>query len=542
MTTAVSAAGWTFDHARSTPDAPAVAGPGGRLSYRELARAMASLAGDLRASGFGPGCRLVVSLPSGPPAIVAILAAQMAGGAAVPIDHELGGDALRSVLAQTRARHAVLWAPDAPRWGAVATSGLRLQRVWVLPDASADRNVALPGEHGAALGADGAPENAREPLGSPCAVAPGDDALVLFTSGSTGEPRGVVQTYGNVLANTNSITRYLGLGPDDRAMLILPLFYCYGLSVLQTHLHVGGSVFAEPRSMYPRLVLDGIASEGCTGFAGVPLTFELLRRHCDVAAAPKPRLRYVTQAGGAMAPDTIRWARRSFAPAPLYVMYGQTEATARLAYLPPEHGEAKAGSIGVAIPGVSLRVAGPDGRELPPGEVGELVARGDNVTAGYLGAPDETAATFREDGLHTGDLAYRDEDGFFFLVGRAKEMLKLAGHRVSPVEIERALLEHPAVLEAAVAGVPDPVMGEAALAFVVCRHGETVSDRELRAFSRRRLPSHCVPAAVRFVGALPRGGAGKLLRQALARMARAAGPGEREPSEGEASVPPPREE
>jgi acyl-CoA synthetase (AMP-forming)/AMP-acid ligase II len=418
---------------------------------------------------------------------------------------------------------------------ALAKSGLHLQRVWVLPDASADRNVLLAGEHIATLGADGAPASGPEPLGSPCAVAAGDEALVLFTSGSTGEPRGVVQTFGNILANTGSIVRYLGLGRDDRAMLILPLFYCYGLSVLQTHLHVGGSVFVESRSMYPRLVLDGLASEGCTGFAGVPLTFELLRRHCDVAAVPKPRLRYVTQAGGAMAPDTVRWARRSFAPAALYVMYGQTEATARLAYLPPDQGEAKAGSIGVAIPGVALRVVGPDGRELPPGEVGELVARGDNVTAGYLGAPDETAATFCADGLHTGDLAYRDGDGFFYVVGRVKEMLKLGGHRVSPVEIERVLGEHPAVLEAAVAGVPDPIMGEVPIAFVVCRHGEAVGDRELRAFSRRRLPSHCVPAGIRFVTALPRGGAGKLKRQALSRMARS-------PSEGEASVPPSREE
>jgi acyl-CoA synthetase (AMP-forming)/AMP-acid ligase II len=533
MTTALSAAGWAFDHARSTPDAPAIAGLAGRLSYGELAAAMASLAGDLHASGFGPGCRLVVSLPAGPAAVVAILAAQMAGGAAVPIDHELGDGALRSVLAQTRARHAVLWAPDTARWGAVAAGGVRLQRAWVLPDAAA-RNVALLGERGAALGVLGAPASARAPLPFPCAVSPGDEALVLFTSGSTGEPRGVVQTYGNVLANTRSILGYLGLGPADRAMLILPLFYCYGLSVLQTHLHVGGSVFIEPRSMYPRLVLDGLAAEGCTGFAGVPLTFELLRRACDVAAAPKPRLRYVTQAGGAMAPDTVRWARQSFAPARLYVMYGQTEATARLAYLPPERGDAKAGSIGVAIPGVSLRVVAPDGRELPAGEVGELVARGDNVTAGYLGAPEETAATFREDGLHTGDLAYRDGDGFFFVVGRAKEMLKLGGHRVSPAEIERVLGEHPAVLEAAVAGVPDPLQGEVAHAFVVCRPGEPVSDRELRAYSRRRLPAHCVPAAVRFVQALPRGGSGKLLRQALARMARSpdasrSGPG-REPS------------
>jgi acyl-CoA synthetase (AMP-forming)/AMP-acid ligase II len=517
--TALSTAGWVWEHARSTPGAPAVDGPDSRLSYGELARAMAALGGDLRAAGFGPGCRLVVALPSAPAAVVAILAAQMAGGSAVPIDRELQRESLRSVLAQTGARHAVLHAPDAPRWTALGPVGL--ERSWVLPDPDAKRNVALAPGVGLSvrLGNDGAPASASRPLAEPWPLAPSDEGLVLFTSGSTGEPRGVIQTYGNILANTRSIVAYLGLGSSDRAMAILPLFYCYGLSVLQTHLYVGGSVFLESRSMYPRVVLDGIAAEGCTGFAGVPLTFELLRRQCAVAAAPKPRLRYVTQAGGAMAPETIRWARRSFHPAPLYVMYGQTEATARLAYLPPEHGEAKAGSIGIPIPGVTLRVVAPDGRELPPGEVGELVARGDNVTAGYLGAPEETAATFRDDGLHTGDLAYRDGDGFLFVVGRAKEMLKIGGHRVSPIEIEKVVLDHPAVLEAAVAGVPDAVMGETAVAFVVCRQGQAITERELRSFCRQRLPPHCVPSTIRFVTALPRGGSGKLSRQKLVRMA-----------------------
>ncbi len=533
--TANSTAGWVWEHARSNPGARAVDGPDCRLSYGELARAMASLAGDLRDSGFGPGCRLVVALPSVPAAVVAVLAAQMAGGSAVPIDRELQGEALRSVLVQTGARHAVLWAPDAPRWTALGRIGL--ERSWVLPDADAKRNIALASqgapnrERGFAasidlgvglsvrLRNDGASASPSRPLADPWPVAPSDEALVLFTSGSTGDPRGVIQTYRNILANTRSIVAYLGLGPDDRAMAILPLFYCYGLSVLQTHLHVGGSVFLEPRSMYPRVVLDGIAAEGCTGFAGVPLTFELLRRQCDVTAASKPRLRYVTQAGGAMAPDTIGWARRSFHPAWLYVMYGQTEATARLAYLPPERAEEKAGSIGIPIPGVDLRVLGPDGRELPPGEVGEMVARGENVTAGYLGAPEETQATFRPDGLHTGDLAYRDGDGFLFVVGRAKEMLKLGGHRVSPIQIEKVVLEHPGVLEAAVAGVPEAIMGETAVAFVVCRHGQAITERELRSFCRQRLPAHCVPSTIRFVTALPRGGAGKLLRQNLVRMA-----------------------
>ncbi|HZZ86669.1 MAG TPA: class I adenylate-forming enzyme family protein [Anaeromyxobacteraceae bacterium] len=514
---AISPAAWAWEHARARPDAPAVDGSGVRLTYGELARAAGALAAELRAAGFGPGRRLVVALPSAPSAVVALLAAQLAGGSAVPLDRGAGGAALRNVLAQTGARHAVGWAPDLPIWTALGAA--RPERLWTVPSGEAGEAPAAAGEWEARLDLRGAPVRPSSAPAEPWPVAPGDEALVLFTSGSTGEPRGVVQTYGNLLANTRSIVEYLGLRRDDRAMAILPLFYCYGLSVLQTHLYVGGSVFLEPRSMYPRVVLDGIAAEGCTGFAGVPLTFELLRRQCDAAAAPKPRLRYLTQAGGAMAQETIRWARQAFHPALLYVMYGQTEATARLAYLPPERAEEKAGSIGIAIPGVELRVVGPDGGELPAGEVGELVARGDNVTAGYLGAPAETAATFREDGLHTGDLARRDEDGFFFIAGRAKEMLKIGGHRESPARIEQVALQHPDVLEVAVAGVPDALMGEVPAMFVVRRPDRSAGERELRAFCRQHLPAHCVPVAVRFLPSLPRSTSGKLLRQELARLA-----------------------
>jgi long-chain acyl-CoA synthetase len=512
--TVPSVPAWIQKHARARPAAPAVDGPELRLSYAALAGATAALAGDLRAAGFGRGSRLVVALPHAPAAVVALAAAQMAGGSAVPLARDADADTVRKVLAQTGARHAVVSAGDAPRWAGLGAAAI--DRWWILREGG-----AAAGPHGAVpLRDDGAPARPAAPLAQPAAVEPGDEALVLFTSGSTGEPRGVVQTHRNVAANTRSIVAYLGLGPEDRALAILPLFYCYGLSVLQTHLHAGGSVHLEPRSMYPQVLLDALDREGCTGFAGVPLTFELLRRSVDVASARRSRLRYVTQAGGAMSPDTAAWARRSFRPAALFVMYGQTEATSRLAYLPPDVAERKAGSIGIPIPGVELRVLGQNGRELAPGEVGELVARGENVTAGYLGAPEETAATFRPDGLHTGDLAYRDEDGFLFLVGRAKEMLKLGGHRVSPIQIERVLAEHPAVSEAAVVGVPDAVQGEAAEAFVVVRVGSAASQRELQVLCRRRLPAHCVPRAVRFVPALPHSAAGKLLRQELARFAR----------------------
>jgi acyl-coenzyme A synthetase/AMP-(fatty) acid ligase len=354
-------------------------------------------------------------------------------------------------------------------------------------------------------------------------LTPDHVALILYTSGSTGRPRGVVQTFGNVNANSRSIVEYLGLGPGDRAMLVMPTYYCYGRSVLQTHLLAGGSVFMDGRFAFPRVVLEAMGQEGCTGFAGVPLTFEIIRRQVDVATIPLPRLRYLTQAGGAMAPETVDWVRAAFAPARLFVMYGQTEATARLAYLPPERGAEKRGSMGVAIPGVELRVVDDRGAELPRGETGHLVARGENVTLGYLDEPEETAAILHDGWLWTGDLASRDEDGFFFHRGRSKEILKIGGHRVSPIEIEHAVAEHPDLAEAAVIGLPDPLMGEVPAAFVVARPGRTPSPDDVRAFCRGRMAPYKVPARVTVLERLPRNESGKLLRAELVALARGEG-------------------
>jgi long-chain acyl-CoA synthetase len=198
------------------------------------------------------------------------------------------------------------------------------------------------------------------------------------------------------------------------------------------------------------------------------------------------------------------------------VMYGQTEATARLSYLPPARAEDKKGSIGVPIPRVELAVVDAEARPLPDGEVGHLVARGPNVTQGYFEEPDETAAILHHGWLWTGDLAYRDPDGFFFHQGRSKEILKIGGHRVSPVEIEHVVTEHPDVAEAAVVGRPDPLMGEVPCAFVVRRPARTPSEDELRRFCQARMPPYRVPVEFTFVDALPRNEAGKLLRAELA--------------------------
>ena len=514
---------WVTFHAARAPDAPAVDSLQHRLTYRVLADRIRDLAGHLADRGATARDRVVVALPTSPAAAVAALAVQALGACAVEIDRGMGPAGFASVLRQARPRFAVVAAQDTPHW-MTAAEGVQFDWAWMLGAARA--GAAMPARGATAILADGSVAPEARGLTPPPRPAVPDDApaLILFTSGSTGKPRGVIQTFRNLAANTRSIVQYLGLGASDRAMLILPFHYCYGRSVLQTHLYAGGSCFLDPRFMYPRVVMEAIGSEGCTGFAGVPLTFEILRREADPSAIAMPRLRYVTQAGGPMRPETIRWARRALTPARLFVMYGQTEATARLAYLPPERGEEKMGSIGIPIPGVELRVVDEAGSELPTGEAGHLVARGENVTPGYLEAPEDTAAILRDGWLWTGDLARRDEDGFLFLVGRAKEILKIGGHRVSPVEMEVVLAEHSAVAEAAVVGAPDAVQGEVAVAFIVLRAGAAATEADLRRFCRERLPAHKVPSQVEFLEAIPRNTSGKPLKAELAARARGARP------------------
>jgi long-chain acyl-CoA synthetase len=511
---------WLFEHAERRPLAPAVATPTNRITYGELADRVRALAGHLAASGVEPGDRLLVALPNAPATIVASLAVQAIGGTAVEVNREWGPDVLAGIARQSRVRQAFIWGRDARAWGKVCAEQ-SLERLWVVHGGPLlEALVANFGKTSSSLlledgRVDPSLGDSTPPPGRD--LGPESPALILYTSGSTGQPRGVVQTYRNVDANTRSIVQYLGLSAEDRALIVLPLYYCYGRSVLQTHLFAGGSVFLDNRSAFPRVVLEALGAEGCTGFAGVPLTFEIIRRQVDVSTLSFPRLRYLTQAGGAMAPDTIAWARNAFRPAKLFVMYGQTEATARLSYLPPERSEEKKGSIGIPIPGVELAVVDESGRVLPAGETGHLVARGGNVTLGYLDDPEETAAILHDGWLWTGDLAHRDADGFFFHQGRSKEILKIGGHRASPIEIEHVVAEHPAVAEAAVIGASDALMGEVPAAFVVLQPGQTTTAEDIRKFCRERMPLYKIPVSVTFVEALPRNEAGKLLRGELAR-------------------------
>jgi len=345
-----------------------------------------------------------------------------------------------------------------------------------------------------------------------------DRAAIVYTSGSTGRPRGAVLRHLNVVANTRSIVQYLELTSNDRVFVVLPFHYVYGKSLLNTHVAVGGSVVIENGFLYPQQALDHLERAEATGLSGVPSTFAILLNKSNLASRPLPSLRYVTQAGGAMAPDLARRLMEALPGKRIFVMYGATEASARLSYLDPAELPRRVGSIGKAIPNVELRVLRSDGTETDIGETGEIVARGSNLMEGYWNAPEETAAVLDAHGYHTGDLGRRDEDGFLYVVGRKREMIKSGAHRISPIEIEEILVEHPAVDEAAAIGLPDEILGEAIVAFVTLRPDASGDPTELAEWCRRRLPPYKVPGRFGVLAEFPRNASGKIDKLALRKL------------------------
>jgi len=311
-------------------------------------------------------------------------------------------------------------------------------------------------------------------------------AEIIFTSGSTGKPKGVMISHKNLIANTSSIVDYLQLTQDDRMLVVLPFYYCYGLSLLHTHLRVGGSIVFNNSFIFLGAVLKSLSDYKCTGFAGVPSHFQILLRKSDSFKETRfPDLKYVTQAGGKLAPVFIDEFMEAHPEVRFIVMYGQTEATARLSWLPPEEYEKRKGSMGKGIPGVELRVVNEKGDLIRPGETGEVIARGDNIMMGYFADEEGTKNAIRNGWLYTGDLGTVDEDGYIYLTARSKEIIKVRGKRISPKEIEAVILALPEVIDCTIEGVEDEIEGEMLKATV------TVRKENAEALTRERLIQHC---------------------------------------------------
>lgn len=339
-----------------------------------------------------------------------------------------------------------------------------------------------------------------------------DLAALMFTSGSTGNPNAVKVMHKNIVTNTRSIVEYLQLDASDKIMAILPFHYCFGTSLLHTHLHIGGTVVINNQFLYTETILDDMENFECTGFAGVPTVYQRLMKRSTFTKREFKHLRHMQQAGGRLSPTIIEDVVKAHPDKRFYVMYGQTEATARLTYLPPDMTLKKPNSIGIGIPYTDVQVLNDAGNPVAVGEEGEIVATGDNITAGYWQNVDNQR--YIDGKLHTGDIATIDEDGYIYIVGRKSDFLKPNGRRISTQTIVDALLLHPDVIEAEVVGIDVPDMGEMVRAFVGV--GErTLSENEIKRHCIAELPRFAIPHEIIILPALPKNESGKIQKSQL---------------------------
>lgn len=352
-------------------------------------------------------------------------------------------------------------------------------------------------------------------------TADGDaPAAIFFTSGSTGEPKGVTLSHTNLLANAESIIEYLQITADDRALGLLPFYHAFGNSVLQTHLLRGAAIVLGGSLLFPETILDAIRDAAVTSLSGVPDVFRTLLSRSSLGQSSLPTLKTVAIAGGRLDPDQTQVLEFRVAPAKVFVMYGQTEATARLSYLPPEFLEERYGSIGRGIPGVELQVVDDAGEPVAPGETGEIRARGPNVMLGYWQDPEGTATALRGGWLMTGDLATIDADGFVYPQGRRSGLVKIAGFRVHPSELEEFVRREAGVLDVVALPFETTDTGTR-LALFVQPWGDdgNVTAESLRGLCVAGLPRHLVPEHIEVLKRFPLNDAYKVDRRELRRRA-----------------------
>ncbi|GAA1533749.1 acyl-CoA synthetase (AMP-forming)/AMP-acid ligase II [Microbacterium ginsengiterrae] len=466
--------------------APAFVDDDTTYTYRELRSAVATLGSRLEDLRLPPGFPVALAGPNSFFWVAAYLAIMAAGLVCVPMPAALTPEEFRSRLQWVGCRAVMFSGPERRRHTLAP-------EIAVLGDELLEQQASVPFE-------------IRD-------VDPDGDAAYLFTSGTTAAPRVVRITHRNIQANTDSILGYVGLTEEDRMLVVLPFSYVFGASLLHTHLRAGACLVNQPSCVYLEAVVNRLAGQRCTGIAGVPSNFHALMRNSSFRSRDLPDLRLIQQAGGRMSPTIIDEIRTAHPRARLFVMYGQTEATARLSYLPPEDLDRRPGSIGRGLPGVTLRVVDREGRDVAPGEIGEIWASGDNVSPGYLFDARRTAEKMPGGVLHTGDLATRDADGYIYVVDRAEDFIKSWGHRIASQDVETAVMELPEVISVAAVGVPDAVAGESVAVAVVMRPDADADAARLTAHCRARLPKHMVPERVAFVDRLPLNSSGKVVKR-----------------------------
>ena len=500
------------------PDKVALICGNERLTYAAIDARCNQLANALLQSGLSRWDRVAIYMDNSPEAALAIFGALKAGGVFVVINPTTKVDKLAYIINNCRATALItthkkleeiegLWART-PYLHTVVAVG---------PNPDASTSTDLAGKKLIALDVALAEAPVDRP---PKRCIDIDLAALIYTSGSTGKPKGVMVTHLNIVSAATSITTYLENTPEDVIVNLLPFAFDYGLYQLLMAFKVGATLVLEHGFTYPFAVIETMLRERVTGLPLVPTISSLLLQ-MDLRKYDFSHLRYITNTAAALPLEHIRKLRELFPRAKLFSMYGLTECK-RVSYLSPDQIDLRPRSVGRAMPNEEVYIVDDSGNRLGPGETGELVVRGANVMKGYWELPEETSKMLRDGGfpwpekvLYTGDLFSTDKEGYLYWVGRKDDIIKTRGEKVSPREVEEVLYSIPQVSDAAVVGIPDPLLGHAIKAFVTLRPGATLSERDVLRHCKERLEDFMVPKSVEIRSTLPSTSTGKISKRAL---------------------------
>ncbi|MBI2816962.1 MAG: AMP-binding protein [Acidobacteria bacterium] len=499
---------------RHYPDKTALVAGGRRLTYAEINQQANRLANALTGEGISRWDRVVICLQNSAEAVVSIFGTLKAGAVFVPVNPTTKPDKLAYILQNSGARALIT---HDSIFGGIKSYPWRDSLACVFLDIAAGNS--MPQREGRVSYLS---EVLRDDTLSAPPASGGIDmdlAALVYTSGSTGGPKGVMLTHLNMVSAATSITTYLENTADDIILNVLPLSFDYGLYQVLMALKLGATVILERTFTYPAAVLDRIAREKVTGLPIVP-TISAMLLQMELAKWDLSSVRYITNTGAALPLDHILKLRKLFPRAKIYSMYGLTECK-RVSYLPPDQIDIRPTSVGKGMPNEEVYIVDEHGDRVGPGVVGELVIRGSNVMKGYWNMPEETDKVLKpglfpwERVLYSGDLFRSDEEGYLYWVGRRDDIIKSRGQKVSPREIEDVLYSLPGVAEAAVVGIPDQILGSAIKAFIVPQQGVRLAEEDVLRHCSQHLEDFMLPGSVEFRDQMPKTSTGKIAKREL---------------------------
>ena len=496
----------------ASPDQPFLfsEADGRSFTYREFAEAVARAAALLAANGVARGDVVSLLMPNSAEYIIGYFACWRLGALAGPVNSLLKEHETEFVMNNSEAKAILVHSEFLERIERIKDQLPHLQAIIRFDDEATSQQPDHKG---------GQPAEEALPDGraSDTNIALDDDAIIIYTSGTTGKPKGCLLTHGNLIANARQISLWLNFTPNDRLLTVMPLFHMNAVSVTtMSALYAGGSSVISPKFSGSKF-WNVISDYQITSFGSVATMLSMLLNTYPegVPADLKTDQLRFAMCGSAPVPAEVMRSFEETFNCPVIEGYGLSESTCRSTFNPPDN-RRRAGSCGLPI-GNEMKVFDDDDNEVAEGELGEIVLRGENILKGYFKNPEATARAFRSGWFHTGDIGYRDKDGFFFIVDRKSDMIIRSGENIYPREIDEVLYEHPAVATAATIGIPDQLYGEEVVAFIVLKAGARASEADLIAHCQARVADYKCPKSIHIVKEIPKGPTGKLLKRELSK-------------------------